>query len=490
MPNWIFYVFAFIIYSWLILLFGYQGFDKTKNSVDFYLANRSLRLLPAVCTFTATWFSSASMLGFTGLVYAYGISTILYSVVAWFAGLSIILLFTKRLRKHEIVTIPEFFHYRYDSKVLQALTAFVLLGCYIYYISMQIRGIGIVISNFLDVPYAIAILFAFVFIIYTTFGRMYSVVKTHSRNIVILSIGTFGIAWLVLGQVGGLHELFLKISNVAGAPLLNSRETSPGAMLDPYSNGQFNLLFYISMFFGWGLGLAANPQYAVRIIAARDNRTAGRMRCLSAVILLLLYFACLGTGLGARILLPSAPFTSSAEVLPYFSKNYMSSFFGRIFLVRLTAAAVPTSNSHPLPIASSPDNDIYRNLFNPHADEEELLSLNRLSIFLGGSLSLLLAVNPPTHLLFFGSFLWGIVAATILMPLLGGLFSHKPGFLSAITSFIGGLLTTLILLIIWHPTEPATTIIHPAMPGVIVSAILYLGFGYFGKKGKRIWPES
>ena len=33
----------------------------------------------------------------------------------------------------------------------------------------------------------------------------------------------------------------------------------------------------ITMFFGWGLGLAANPQYMVRIIAAKDARTSRRM---------------------------------------------------------------------------------------------------------------------------------------------------------------------------------------------------------------------
>lgn len=480
MPNWIFYVLAFLVYSVLILLFGYHGFDKTKHLQDFYLANRSLRTIPSVCTFLATWFSAASMLGFTGNVYTFGLSTILYSVLAWFAGLSIILLFTKRLKKYDIVTIPEFFRYRYNSRILQALTALVLLGCYLYYIAMQIWGVGIVISNFLDIPYTMAILFAYVFILYTTFGGMYSVVRTDSLHVALIIIGTVGLAWLVLDHVGGLRELFTQIPDIAGVPLAGFRETSPGAMLDPYSNGEFSLLFYISTFFGWGLGLSANPQYSVRILATRDERTAIRMIFFSALLLLLIYFACLITGLGARVIMPSAPLTSPDEALPYFAKNFMNTIFGCVVLISLTSAAVSTANSQLLIVASSSVHDIYRNLINPGASEEKLLLYNRLAIVLGASFPLILAMYPPMQLLIFGSYIWGVVAVTFLMPLIGGLFLNKPSYTQAVISILGGLLTIIIWLT-WFATGPITTNLHPAMPGVIASAILYLGVGFYQK---------
>lgn len=482
MPDWIFYVLAFVVYSILILLFGYHGLDKTKNLRDFYIANRSLGLIPLVGTFIATWFSAASMLGFTGNVYTFGVSTTLYSVLAWFAGLTIMLLFTSRLKKYDIVSIPEFLRYRYNSRVLQAFTALILLVCYLYYIAMQICGVGIIVSNFLDVPYAMAILFAYVFILYTTFGGMYSVVRTDSLHVMLIIVGTAGLAWLVLNHVGGLGGLLAQSSNISGVPLINFRETTPGALLDPYSGGQFTLLFYISTFFGWGLGLSANPQYAVRILAARDEKTAVRMLVVSAVTLLLIYFACLIIGLGARVIMPFAPLTSPDQVLPFFSKNFMNTIFGCVFLIGLTSAAVSTANSQLLIIASSSVHDIYRNLINPGAGEEKLLMANRLAIALGGSIPLLLAINPPTQLLIFGSYIWGVVAVTFLIPLLGGLYLKNPTLQQAIASIIGGLLTIAIWFK-WSAADPITTNIHPAMPGVFVSAALYLLFGLLQKAG-------
>lgn len=480
MPNWIYYVLAFLVYSILILIFGYHGLDKTKNQRDFYIANGSLGLIPLVGTFMATWFSAASILGFSGNVYTFGVSTILYSELAWFGGLTIMLIFTSQLKKYDIVTVPEFFRHRYNSRVVQAFTALILLVCYLYYIAMQISGVGIIISNFLDVPYALAILFAYVFILYTTFGGMYSVVRTDYINITLIIVGTTGLAWLVLNYVGGLSGLFAKSSAISGIPLINFSETPAGALLDPYAGGQFSFLFYVSTFFGWGLGLSVNPQYAVRILAARNKQTAVRMLIISAVILLLIYFTCLIIGLGARVIMPAAPLTSPDEVLPFFSKNFMNTIFGCVFLISLTSAAVSTANSQLLIVASSAVHDIYRNLFNPQASDEKLLLANRLVVALGGSITLLLAIKPPLQLLIFGSYIWGVVAVTFLIPMIGGLYLKSPSFWQAMVSIIGGLLT-IALWFTWLATGPITTNIHPAMPGVIVSAVLYSGIGYYRK---------
>lgn len=35
---------------------------------------------------------------------------------------------------------------------------------------------------------------------------------------------------------------------------------------------EIGIFVYISMFFGWGMGLASNPQYMVRILAAKDKK--------------------------------------------------------------------------------------------------------------------------------------------------------------------------------------------------------------------------
>jgi SSS family solute:Na+ symporter len=174
----------------MLLWFGKSGFKKTNNIRDFFVAENSLGLAASVFTFTATWFSSASMQGLTGTLFAYGYSAVLYSVIGWFFGAALLVVMADKLKYYDILTVPEYFKYRYDSKYMQALGGLVIVLSYIFYIIIQIRGFGIVMSELLDIHYSISIFLVYLFIVYTTFGGLYSVAKTDGLNFVLILIGT------------------------------------------------------------------------------------------------------------------------------------------------------------------------------------------------------------------------------------------------------------------------------------------------------------
>lgn len=107
----------------MILYLGKEGINRSETVSDYYVANRSLGLFLSVCTFSATWFSAASMLGIPALIYENGYSIIFTTVICWFLGSIFLILMAKRLRSYQILTIPEFFHKRYNSKSLQVMTS-------------------------------------------------------------------------------------------------------------------------------------------------------------------------------------------------------------------------------------------------------------------------------------------------------------------------------------------------------------------------------
>ncbi len=96
---------------------------------------------------------------------------------------------------------------RYGSKSLQALGGLMIVIIYILYIIIQIRGFGIVISEFLDINYTFSILLVYLFVMYTTFGGLFSVARTDSLNIFLIVIGVFLAAGLILKEAGGLTEM-------------------------------------------------------------------------------------------------------------------------------------------------------------------------------------------------------------------------------------------------------------------------------------------
>lgn len=467
MSKNIIYLLYFAIYTLLFLFFGKGGFKKTNNKRDFFVANKSFGVTQSIFTYCATWFSAASMQGVTGNVYAYGISTIFYSIIPWFLSALFHIILASKFKDYEVITVPEFFKIRYNSQLLQVLGGILIIITYILYIIIQITGFGIVISQLLDINYFISIFLIFLFTIYTTFGGLFSVARTHILNLTLVIISIILTSILVVKSVGGFKILF------ESALLINSRPfqdfpyiTETGGLLHPFAKGQMPSSLLFLSFFGWGLGLAANPQYATRIISAKNKDTAKKMIKYSLIILSLLYLGLIIIGLGARVLAPSIEVISSVdEVFPYLINQTIYSPFSGLILIGICAAPISTVNSQLLLASSGFTYDIYNNLSNKDMDDNKFLNLNRVFIFLVATIALILSINPPKSLLEFGGVLWGFFSSTFLVPLYGGLLWKKATKEGALASFIAGLISLIIFLI--------KGVVHLALPGVIVSGITF-----------------
>ncbi len=470
MNKSIIYLFYFTAYTVLLLFFGKSGFKKTNNSRDFFVAGNSLGLSTSIFSFCATWFSAASMQGVTGNLYSYGISTVLYAIVPWFLGAFMLFIMSSKLKKYDILTVPEFFYLRYNSKWLQSLGGIMIVVIYTLYITIQIRGFGIVISELLDISYLFSIILIYLFIIYITFGGLFSVSKTHGLNLVLVIVGIILATVIVLYNSGGIIIIFEKAKLIDTRPFLNFPYiTEKGGMLHPFAKGQMPPSVIITSFFGWGLGLASNPQYAIRIISAKDSKTASKMISYSVVILSILYMGLIIIGIGGRTLVPTIRSIQTVdEIFPYIINNVIYSPFSGLILIAIVSAAISTANSQLLLASSGFTYDLYKNLINPNMKEDSFLNLNRIFIFAVGTVSLILAINPPNSLLIYGGYLWGFFSATFLIPLYGGLFWKKATKEGAVVSFVIGFIT-----IISFMTFNTGNNIHPAFFSVITSGLSF-----------------
>ncbi len=475
MNKAIMYLVYFMVYTIALLLFGKGGFKKTHDIRGFFVAGNSLGLMSSIFTFTATWFSAASMQGLTGSLFAYGYSVVLYSVVAWFLGAGLLVFMAVKLKDYDIYTVPEYFRLRYNSKMLQALGGCVIVISYILYIIIQIRGFGIVISQLLDIHYTLSILLVYLFVIYTTFGGLYSVARTDGLNFAIIVIAIGLATFIILKDVGSIELLHKNASLIKSRPFPHFMyKTTKGALLDPFSKGMQPPLLVFTTFFGWGLGLAANPQYAIRVSSAKNKKIAVKMICISVLVLSIIYIGIFIIGIGSRVLEPTIDSISSVdEVFVYVINNVIYSKLSGLILIGIAAAAISTANSQLLILASGFTYDIYKNLINPHIKEEKFLNLNRIFIFGAGTISLILSIKPPHSLLVFGGYIWGVFASTFLLPLYGGLYWEKATKEGAFASFVGGVLAISFIIIYNQTLGIEKSLIHPAFPGVIVSGILF-----------------
>lgn len=464
MSRVIIYMIYFTLYTVVLLFWGKSGFKKTNSIKDFCVAGNSLGLFISVSTFTVTLFSAVSMQSVTGSVYQYGYSTILYSVIGWLLGGSCLIFVAYKIKEYDIVTVSDFFRIRYKSNRYQAFTGMITVVCYILYIIIQIKGFGIVVSELLDINYNIAILLIYLFIVYTGFGGLFSVAKTDALNLIMVLTGILLVAGYILTDLNGITAIHEEVGRI-----------TQGASLDATTDGLFSPVMIITTSLAWGLGTAANPQYIIRVTSAKDKKTGIRMICISVFVLSLIYLGLMVIGMGSRAMAPTVESVQSVdEVLAYIINTKILSYISGVMFISIIAAAVSTANSQLLLLSSSFTYDIYLNLFKKEISNERFINLNRIIIFIAGTVSLILSIQPLDTLLIYGSYIWSIVAATFFCPLYGGLYWKKATRQGAVYSSIGGILAVLLFYFITHAGVLESEV-HPILPSMLISmAIFYI----------------
>ncbi len=474
MPKSYIFLLFFFLYSIALLYFGKSGYRETETINDFFVGGKRLGLFACVSTFVATWFSAASMQGLPGLIYTYGYAFVFYSVIPWFIGASFLILLAPKLRASGAMTIPEYLNLRYKSKTIQVFGGLIVLLNFILYIVIQIRGFGIVISEFLEIPYTLAILIVYIFVLYTTFGGLFSIARSDGFNMFIVCMGVLIAVVMILERVGGIELLFEKARMIEGFAIEGySYYTPKGSLLHPLAGGNMPLLSLVSAFFGWGLGISTNPQYTARIIAAKDDKTAVNMIKTAIVLLIIIYACIIIIGLGSRVIMPMVEGVESIDaIFPFIFNSLLPSQISGLVFLSIMAAAISTANSQLLVAASSFVYDVLEILSKEEHSAEVLLTISRVVVFAAGSISLVLALSPPESLLVYGGYIWGMFSVSFLIPLYGGAFWSRATKKGAICSMVSGLSVMLVLIVCNYESQSIFDL-NPAMPGVIVSACVF-----------------
>ncbi|MGG1685930.1 sodium:solute symporter family protein [Pseudalkalibacillus sp. NRS-1564] len=460
------YLGVFLIYTIAILIFGKHGFDKTDELKGYFLAGRNLPLFPSIASFCATWFSAASLLGLPGLIYEGGMSVIWTTAIAWLLGLIGLFFISTKLYTYNVVTVPEFFLVRYDSKLLQIWVGIILGVSYLLYVVIQIRGFGIVVSQMLEVPYTVSVFLIYIFVLYTTFGGLHSVARTDIFHFCLILFGTMLGALFIVSEIGGLSELMTGLSAIA--------DRSDDSYLALFPEGGLSFWALVSAFLSLGIGVAANPQYAVRILSSRSKEVALKMVITSTVFLVLIYFSIFVIGIGSRVLDPNVSFSSTDEIYPFIITYLLQTPLKGILLISVVAAAISTANSQLLIMATSFVYDITLPIRKKKAIDLKVISWTRWMIFIFATFSLIIAFTPPEGIVPFSGHIWGIIAVSLFFPLYGGLYT-KVAKRNALRSSFRGLITYLIAFLL-IPQEVQSTY-HPVLPSLAIAGLFFFWKG-------------
>lgn len=448
-----------LLYLGICIMLAYLGWKKRGNTIeDFFTTKRQTGTIITFMTFSATLYSSFMLVGVPGFFYTHGIGSfafiifadILMGLLVYYTGRE----FWQISKEHNIITMTGFIEKRYKSRTAMVIALLISFAFLLPYISTQIIGLGIILSNALNVSViVISITVLIIIFLYSEMGGMRSVSWTDSLQGTILVVVGLMLMFGIISYFGGIESFFMSV-----------RDTNSKLLSAPGPKGLFTMPMLFSFFLMIFLMPVTQPQLLMRFFLPKTKKALRTMLIAVPIYAILAIVPTIFIGFGAKLLDPNLvsgdmSFNTILQIFPEWIRA--------ISIVGVVAASMSTADSQVLALASLVTRDLFRSK----------LKVARLSILVILILVFILSINPP-KLMVTLSILSFAGTLQLAPTLIGGLFWSRGTANGAIWSMITGIGTLITYQ--WFFTSPLG--FHSAFWGFIVSTIVYILVSLRGKR--------
>lgn len=379
-----------VLIGYLLLMMGFGVWianrEKNENAKDYFLASSALPWWAVGGSLIASNISTEQILGMNGSGYVMGLAIGAYELLAALTLILVAKFLLPVFIKKKIFTMPQFLEERFDRRVRTIMAFFwVALFVLVNITSVLYLG-GLAIESIIGVPLVWGIVGLVIYsATLSIFGGLKAVVWTDVVQVIILIIGGFTAAYMVLTHVGD-GSFFGGIGHLY--------EKAPGHfdMILSKDNPSYNVLPGISVLIG-GMWIAnlyywGNNQYIIqRALAAKSLKEAQKGVAFAAIMKLLIPFFAVIPGIAAYVILQNPADYGFAgeglkvpdEAFPWILGNFVQTGFKGLVLAALIAAIGSSVSSMVNSASTIFTLDIYKNLFAKNGSENHYVKIGRLS---------------------------------------------------------------------------------------------------------------
>jgi len=462
-----------IIFFGILLLYVVVGVIVTRfvrNQKDFYVMGEKGSTLLIVGTLAATYLSSVSLMGIAGQAYAEGPLVIptLGSFGAWLGTLISILYVGRKMRAMKLLTVPEFFEKRFNSKPVSVVaTVIMIIGLFGYGI-IDFIGAGLILSEITGINFSLMIImFTLAIMVFTVLGGMYGVIVTDTLMFFTMLAVSVIIAPLLIGQAG-----FDAMKNLA--------DTIPGYSTMGGTEGR-SITWSISQFLVWILFFSVIPAHISRLFPAKNDFVVLKTGIYAVFLVPLMQIPIFLAAGAMRVLEPNIADPDNVMVIGFL--NYTSSPVAGVALAGIMAAIMSTASTIFILIGFALSRDLLERLAFKKLNEKQSLRLGRITQTGVALIACIIALYRPSAIYWisiyagaffavgwfptiFASFTWkrmnskaalasmitGVVSFVILGELIRNGFVNLPLDLDEL--IIAFVLSVLVLIIVALMTKP------------------------------------
>ena len=309
------------------LYIGIAIWSRAASTGEFYVAGGGVHPVANGMATAADWMSAASFISMAGIIAFMGYDGAVY-LMGWTGGyVMLALLLAPYLRKFGEFTVPDFIGARYYSNTARVVAVLCLVVVSFTYVAGQMRGVGIVFSQFLNVPilWGVVIGMAVVFF-YAVLGGMKGITYTQVAQYCVLIfaylVPAIFISLLITGVPIPQLGLGAEVVDGSGLTVLEKLDGTLVALgFGPYTDGSKAMVDVFAITLALMIGTAGLPHVIVRFFTVPKVSDARLSAGYALLFIALLYTTAPAVGAFARLnFVDTVHNTKYAEVADWFKR--------------------------------------------------------------------------------------------------------------------------------------------------------------------------
>ena len=305
---------------------------------SYRFADSNIGSVLGVLTFSATLFSTFTLLGLPDFFRNHGVGAWIFLGVTDMAMAFLALWFGLKVREkisvQEFESVSEMLAKTYHADWVRSIYWGGIFVFLLPYVAIQIKGVSgfLSVAFPLDIPnwsWSLFILLAI--LIYSHLGGLRAIIYNDAIQGIILLTITLLIAAICLDQMGGWTSMFEQIE-----------EQNPKLLSIPGPTGLLNTQFLLTSFLTIVLMPISQPQLFARFTVMRDERSMIEMLLGMSVFVFLIITPTIAIGMYGAI---NYPDLSAGEFWVNTLVNDQPEIIGALAVVGLLAAAMSTADS-------------------------------------------------------------------------------------------------------------------------------------------------
>ena len=402
------------------------------------MSGKAGALLSGLAYFS-TQYSMSTFMGVPGTIYKVGYAGMSVSVpgIAFSMVIPALLVGRRLIRlghRYRMLTMADYISDRYESTLMRALLAIIMILFLVPMMGAQTIGAGIIFKTYTGAPEWVGIVvMGITVILYCMAGGIRSIMITDVIQ-GILMVATAVVTFFVSLQLGG------------GLEVINQylADTDMSLLSHPGQNNSMPWQNYVSMIIMWSFFTIGQPHLFTKFFTMKNYNVMFKAVLLGTLGMWFSATLIEWCGVTGRMSFPNLTGTDTDFIVPLILQAGVHPVISSLMVAGIFSAGMSTVSGVLITSTSAVTRDLYQKIFNKEATDKDAFIMSRYVTVGLGVLAICIGIYKPSsifQLVLFSFGGLGIWAA----PILAGLYWKRATKVGAFASVIVGEIVYILL---------------------------------------------